>query len=82
MESLILYAARGAFQLHAFCFMPEHMHVLAEGTEDRRDLLELIRALKLRTAFACRRSHGRRLWEMSYYEHILRGSDSVEVVAT
>ena len=82
MELLIACAARDAFHLHAFCFMPEHMHVLAEGAEDRCDLLEFVRVFKLRTAFAFRRLHGRRLWEMSYYEHILRGSDSVEAVAT
>ena len=82
MELLIEFAGRDCFRLHAFCLMPEHMHVLAEGAEDRCDLLEFVRVLKLRTAFAFRKSHGRRLWEMSYYEHILRGADSVEAVAT
>jgi putative transposase len=82
MEVLILCAARDSFRLRAFCLMPEHLHVLAEGAEDWCDLLEFIRVFKLRTAFAFRRLHGRRLWEMSYYEHILRESDSVEAVAT
>jgi putative transposase len=82
VDLLIECAARDSFQLHAFCLMPEHMHVLAEGGDDRSHLREFIRVFKLRTAFAFRKSHGRRLWEMSYYEHILRGSDSVEAVAT
>jgi putative transposase len=82
VDLLIECAARDSFQLHAFCLMPEHMHVLAEGGDDRSHLLEFIRVFKLRAAFAFRKSHGRRLWEMSYYEHILRGSDSVEAVAT
>jgi putative transposase len=82
VELLIECAARDSFRLHAFCLMPEHMHMLAEGIEDRCDLLEFVRVFKLWTGFAFRRSHGQRLWEMSYYEHILRGLDSVEAVAT
>ena len=82
VELLFECAADDSFQLHAFCLMPDHLHMLAEGGDDQCNLLEFIRVFKLRTAFAFRKSHGRRLWEMSYYEHILRRSDSVEAVAT
>jgi putative transposase len=82
VELLLECAAGNSFQLHAFCLMPDHLHMLAEGGDDRCNLLEFIRVFKLRTAFAFRKSHGRRLWEMSSYEHILRRPDSVEAVAT
>jgi REP element-mobilizing transposase RayT len=61
--------------------MPNHLHILAGGTREGCDLLEFIRVFKLRTAFEFRRSHGQRLWEMSYYDRVLRPSDSVEQVA-
>jgi REP element-mobilizing transposase RayT len=61
--------------------MPDHSHVLAEGLHDRPDVREFIRVFKQRSAFAFRKSHRRRLWEMSYYDHILRPSDRIEDVA-
>jgi hypothetical protein len=61
--------------------MPDHSHVLAEGLLDRSDLREFIRVFKQRSAFAFRKSCRRRLWEMSYYDYILRPSDRIEDVA-
>jgi len=74
-------ASRQSFVLHAYCLMPDHLHLLAEGTEPRSDLLELVRVFKLRTAFEFRKAQGLRLWEMSYYDHILRPKDVIENVA-
>jgi len=74
-------AANHSFQLHAFCIMPDHLHLLAQGTEPTCDLREFIRVLKLRSAFLFKKSHGARLWEMSYYDHTLRRSESVGEIA-
>jgi putative transposase len=73
--------ARQNFQLHAYCLMPDHLHLLAEGTTPHSNLRELVRVFKLRTAFEFRQSHRLRLWEMSYHDHILRRSDALESVA-
>ena len=74
-------AASHRFLLHAYCAMPDHLHLLVEGTQPDSDLVEFIRVFKLRTAFEFRQSHRSRLWEMSYYDHILRSSDSIEDIA-
>ena len=74
-------AARHNFQLHAYCLMPDHLHLLAEGTTPRSDLCEFVRVFKLRTASEFRQSRGLPLWEMSYHDHILRRSDGLESVA-
>ena len=78
---LLQCAAAHSFILHAYCLMPDHAHVLAEGQHERSDLREFIRVFKQRTAFAFRKSRGRTLWEMSYYDHILRPADRIEDVA-
>jgi hypothetical protein len=44
-------------------------------------LLEFMRVFKLRTAFEFKQLHRLRLWEMSYYDHILRPSEPIEEVA-
>ena len=74
-------AAKHSFLLHAWCLMPDHLHVLTEGTDVDSNLTEFMRVFKLRTAFEFRQSHRKRLWEMNYYDHILRSADSVEDVA-
>jgi putative transposase len=78
---LIDCARRYSFVLHAYCLMPDHLHFLAQGTHPSADLTKFIRILKSRTAFAFRRHKARRLWEMSYFDHILRSSDSPEEIA-
>jgi len=81
VAQLLQCAAKHSFLLHAFCLMPDHVHILAEGTHDRSGLREFVRLFKQRTAFQFRKSNGRTLWEMSYYDHILRQSDQMEEVA-
>ncbi len=81
LHLLLECAASHSFRLHAFCLMPDHLHVLAAGAHSRCDLSEFIRLFKQRTAFEFRKSHRRRLWEMSYHDHVLRPADSIEDVA-
>jgi REP element-mobilizing transposase RayT len=80
-RSLLECAAGCGFRLHAFCVMPDHVHFLAEGMNDRCDLREFVRLFKQRTSFAFRKLRRNPLWEMSYYDHILRSSDPIEDVA-
>lgn len=74
-------AGSRAFLLHAFCLMPDHAHVLVEATHEQCDLREFIRLFKQRSAFEFRKAHRQALWEMSYYDHILRPDDGLEDVA-
>ena len=74
-------ASNYSFLLHAFCIMPDHLHLLAEGTQPLSNLLEFIRLFKQRTSFDFRKSFPTRLWEKSFYDYVLRPSDSLEAVA-
>jgi len=57
--------------------MPDHLHLLAEGLEGS-DLAELMKTFKQATAYDYRRRTGRPLWQRSYYDHVLRGSDELQ----
>ena len=39
------------FGVHAFCVMPDHLHVLAEGLKPTSNLLRFVKTFKQRTAF-------------------------------
>jgi putative transposase len=80
-EYLLDCARRYGFVVRAYCLMPNHLHMLVQGTDVSANLTKFMRIFKSRTAFAFQRRDGRKLWEMSYYDHILRESESAEDVA-
>lgn len=69
------------FGVHAYCLMPDHVHVLAAAAADSSDLVKFIEAFKQQTAVEFAWRTRRRLWQFKYYDRILRGADSAERVA-
>jgi putative transposase len=81
VERLARHAADCGFFVHAYCVMPDHVHVLACASSDRSDLRAFVEGYKQETGFAFARRTTRHLWQFKYYDHILRNADSPEAVA-
>lgn len=86
VESL-LSALRGEcsshqFLLRAYCFMPDHLHLLLQGNSLRADLLQLVEDFKHTTSRSFCEATGKRLWQVSFYDHILRKEDAPGNVAS
>jgi len=60
----------------AYCFMPDHLHLLVEGTDPSSRLTEFVRIFKQRSSFHWKRVFGSELWQRSYFERVLRGHES------
>ncbi len=60
------------FTILAYCFMPDHVHFLVEGSEESA-LPRFMKAFKQGSSFRHKRHTGRPLWQRSYYDHIIRG---------
>ena len=69
------------FLLHAWTIMPDHLHVLLEGSDGECDLLRFVTQFKGRTAKRVRIALDLRLWQSRFYDHILRPTDSFYGVA-
>ena len=69
-------ARETGFRLLAYCFMPDHLHLLVEGLEGS-DLAQLMKGFKQSSSYDYKRRVGRPLWQRSYYDHVLRGSDEL-----
>ncbi len=81
------------FTLAAYCFMPDHAHLLVQ-TETESDLVRLIHRFKQETGwwFRTRGEAGGlkasptspgarpRLWQKSYYDHVLRRDEELSEV--
>ena len=60
----------------AYCFMPDHVHLLVGGTDPRSQLPEFVRIFKQRSSFHWKRRFGSELWQRSYFERGLRSDES------
>ena len=74
-------AASRSVAVHAFCIMPNHVHLLLEGMEPTADVLQFIKALKTKTSAPFNRKTAKPLWQKKFYDHILRQNDSPDDVA-
>ena len=80
LDCLTLSCARYGFSLHAYCFMPDHLHLLVSGQDDS-SLTDLVRSFKQLSGHRYKREHGARLWQISYYDHVLRRDEDLLAVA-
>jgi REP element-mobilizing transposase RayT len=68
-----LRAAAGCdVSLAAYCFMPDHLHYLAERTQENADVHESVQQAKQRSGYFHVQSTGQRLWQPGYYDRVLR----------
>jgi putative transposase len=64
-----------------YCLMPDHIHLVARGEARDSDCLAFMRIFKQTTAFRWKQQSGQRLWQRSFYDHVLRdGEDAKDVV--
>jgi putative transposase len=69
------------FDVQAYCFMPDHLHLLTNGTNAEADCLAFVRTFKQRSGFAFKQRSRMGLWQDRPYDHILRPDESWEAVA-
>ena len=65
----------------AYCFMPDHVHLLVEAARDDADLEAFVATAKQRAAYIARQWIRGRLWQPGYFDRILREEDDVFAVA-
>ncbi len=61
-----------AFEIVAYCFMPDHVHTVMAGTSARSDFPRFVRLAKQRTDYHFRRTSGFRLWQPSFFDQTVR----------
>jgi putative transposase len=72
---------KARFSVEAYCFMPDHCHVLACSLAHTSDLAQAVRAFKGVSASRARKLGLTGLWQRDYYDHILRSEEGVNAVA-
>jgi len=69
------------FAIYAFCFMPDHLHLILVGESDSSELARLVRAFKGAATAEARRLGVSNLWQKGFYDHILRSGKTIDEAA-
>jgi len=80
LETLESSAVRNRFKVLAYCFMPDHLHLLLQG-DTNSFLPELMKDFKQRSGYAFKQKTRTALWQKSYYDHVLRSEEAATDVA-
>jgi putative transposase len=76
-EALSRAAAATDFEILAYVVMPDHVHLLVQGKTDDANGLRFMQRLKQAAGYAFRKADGRKLWQESFYDHIVRRDEDV-----
>jgi putative transposase len=80
LEQFRQSASRHGFALVAYCFMPDHLHLLCDALEDQSRLLAFVRDAKQRSGYSVARLTSQHLWQESFYDRVLRDEDQTLAV--
>ena len=74
-------ASEQHFALIAYCFMPDHVHLLVEGQTEDSDCRRFMARAKQYSGFQYRAAFGGRLWQRYGFERTLRDGEATVSVA-
>lgn len=80
LESLYSVCSEEQFQVLAYCFMPDHLHLLLAG-EEKSNLVKTMKSFKQISSYRFRKICRGTLWQRGYYDHILRKEEDLDIVA-
>jgi putative transposase len=66
--------------ISAYCFMPDHVHFLFEGTDGGGSPIKLVSRAKQASGFRYSRQHRIRLWQKTSWDRILRSDEDTPTV--
>jgi putative transposase len=64
-----------SFAVLAYCFMPDHLHLLAVGQQASSDLVRFMDRVKQISGYWYQQRTRARLWQPSYWDRVLRDED-------
>jgi REP-associated tyrosine transposase len=79
-EQILRTAAEERVVIAVYCYMPDHVHLLAESGFEENDVTRFVKLAKQRSAYHAKQRFAIRLWQPSYYDHVLREHEATQGV--
>ena len=84
VERTLAQFLRAGVQTHvaliAYCFMPDHVHLVVQTTDEAGDVARFARLAKQYAGYAHTQQMGGRLWQPGWHDRLLRKSDDLVTV--
>jgi putative transposase len=79
----ILRATGGShsFNVNAYCFMPDHLHLIVLGQSDSASLPRFMQAFKSLAARETRKLGIAKPWQKGFYDHVLSDGESLDAAS-
>jgi putative transposase len=74
-------AIEHGFAVLAYCFMPDHVHLLVEGRTEHSDCKQFIARAKQYSGFYYSKRFDKPLWQRYSFEHVVRDSEKATTIA-
>jgi putative transposase len=81
VQHLLRTCVERQFELVAYCFMPDHLHLLVQGIREDSQLPKFCEVLRQRLAHSYAQKAGGRLWQPGYFERVLREGEPTDQCA-
>ncbi len=65
-------AVKSRFEISAACYMPDHLHLLVQGTTAEADRRAFVKLAKQLSSYYFKKQSGIPLWGRGYFDRILR----------
>jgi putative transposase len=80
LSQFLRAAQENRFSLLAYCFMPDDVHLIVEGTCGDSNMKDFVRAAKQFSGYHHKQQAGTRLWQRYGYEHVIRDDERLSRV--
>jgi putative transposase len=81
LKHFLQQAEEQGFGLLAYCFMPDHVHLLVQGLRTDSDCKRFISRAKQFSGFYYKQQYKRKLWQRYGYERVMRDDEATIDVA-
>ena len=81
LSQILRASTENQFAVIAYCFMPDHLHLVVEGECDASNCLTFIKKAKQYSGFYFAKARGEKLWQRYGYERIIREDEDMLQVA-
>jgi putative transposase len=76
LDQILQASAQEKCEVLAYCFMPDHVHLLIAGADAEADFERFMKLAKQRSGWRHSRDTGQRLWRLGYHERVLRTDEA------
>ena len=77
LEKLASAARKSLCNVLIYCFMPDHMHLILQGTDDTSDAWQAMVDFKQKTGFWLSKNRPEFSWQKDFYDHVIRSDEDL-----